>query len=211
MSESRADGVQPAVPDKRDWPRTEFGTIDWEAAFEHVEHGLIAMVEQTSTPAGILACGMVIIRSLFARANDAEERVRYERQINDAMAASFDDDGAENGGDAERRRRVIELLREIKEFASNAPTSTSPASRPASTSPSNAAAKTTRPTPTKIPTFRPSRLSSRRFRACSTGASPRSVTASSPAALAARRRPTRSRLSSPSVSTRLSANSSHRR
>lgn len=108
-----AAGTAPAVPDKGDWPRTEHGTVDWEAAFERGEHALIAMVEQTATQAGILACGMVIIRALFSRANDAEERVDYERQLNEAMAASFDGDDVES--DDVRRARVIALLREIKE------------------------------------------------------------------------------------------------
>ena len=108
-----AAGTAPAVPDKGDWPRTEHGTVDWEAAFERGEHALIAMVEQTATQAGILACGMVIIRALFSRANDAEERVDYERQLNEAMAASFDGDDVES--DDVRRARVTALLREIKE------------------------------------------------------------------------------------------------
>lgn len=113
-NDTEADGTEVAVPDKRDWPRTEYNTIDWEAAFEDGDHGLIAMVEQSSTAAGILACSQVIIRSLFSRADDADTRIGFERQLNDAMSESPEGDDTESGDD-ERRRRVIELLREIKD------------------------------------------------------------------------------------------------
>jgi hypothetical protein len=113
-SDTETDGTEVAVPDKRDWPRTEYNTIDWEAAFEQGDHGFIPMVEQSSTAAGILACSLVIIRSLFSRADDSDTRIGFERQLNDAMSACPDGDDTE-AGDAERRRRVIELLREIKE------------------------------------------------------------------------------------------------
>jgi hypothetical protein len=83
-SDTATDGTEVAVPDKRDWPRTEYGTIDWEAAFEDGDHGLIPMVERSSTAAGILACSLVITRSLFGRADDADTRIGFERQLNDA-------------------------------------------------------------------------------------------------------------------------------
>lgn len=113
-SDTDKDGTELAVLSKRDWPRTEYGTIDWEAAFEQGDHGLIPMVERSSTAAGILACSLVIIRSLFSRADDADSRIGFERPLNDAMSESPDGDDTASG-DAERRRQVIELLREIKE------------------------------------------------------------------------------------------------
>ncbi|MBT6095501.1 MAG: hypothetical protein HOH04_11515 [Rhodospirillaceae bacterium] len=105
-----------AVPSKKDWPRTEYGTIDWEPAFEDPEHGLISLVEQAVTADGILACCKVIIHSLFSRQGDAEERVAYERRVNDAMVLSFDgsDVDVDRDDDAIRKDQVIVLLREIK-------------------------------------------------------------------------------------------------
>jgi hypothetical protein len=106
-----------AVPEKKDWPRTEHGTIDREAAFEAPESGLIPLVEQTATSDGILASCKVIIHALFSRQDDAEQRVAYERKINDAMILSFD--GPTNTGngddDATRCAQVISVLREIKD------------------------------------------------------------------------------------------------
>jgi hypothetical protein len=105
-----------AVPDKKDWPRTSYGTIDWEPAFEHPETGLITLVERAATMGGVLACCTVIIRALFSRQDDAETRVDYERRVNEAMSLSFDgeDDGASD--DETRKERVIALLREIKDI-----------------------------------------------------------------------------------------------
>ncbi len=108
-----------AVPNKKDWPRTEYGTIDWEPAFENPEHGLISLVEQAATGDGILACCKVIIHALFSRQDDAEERVAFERKVNDAMILTFDGSSADadsgKSGDAVRKERVIALMREIKD------------------------------------------------------------------------------------------------
>jgi hypothetical protein len=102
------------VPDKKDWPRTSYGTIDWEPAFEHPETGLITLVEQAATAAGVLACCQVVIRALFSRKDDAETRVEYERRVNEAMILSFD--GDDGNDDETRKERVIGLLREIKDI-----------------------------------------------------------------------------------------------
>ena len=106
-----------AVPEKKDWPRTEHGTIDWEAAFESPESGLISLVEQTLTSDGILASSKVIIHALFSRQDDAEQRITYERKINDAMILKFDGPADANkcDEDATRRAQVISVLREIKD------------------------------------------------------------------------------------------------
>jgi len=109
---------QAVVPDKKDWPRTSYGTIDWEPAFEHPETGLITLVEQAVTAEGVLACCKVVIRALFSRQDDAETRVEYERRVNEAMILSFDGEDDSGGGDddAARKDRVIKLLREIKDI-----------------------------------------------------------------------------------------------
>jgi len=111
--EDAVNAEVPAVPDKRDWPRTEYGTIDWEAAFEAPDVGLIPHVEQSQTANGILACSKVIIHSLFNRKDDADARLDYERKLNDAMIVNMDarDEAVE---DAARRDAVITLLRDIK-------------------------------------------------------------------------------------------------
>lgn len=103
---SQVDDELPVVPDKRDWPRTEYGTIDWEAAFEQSDHGLIPLVEQTATASGILACGTVIIDHLFNRKGDADQRRRYDSLLREAVGQAV--------GDDLRRERVITLLRDIK-------------------------------------------------------------------------------------------------
>ncbi|MDD9876470.1 MAG: hypothetical protein OXR84_03410 [Magnetovibrio sp.] len=97
-------------PKKDSWPRTEHGTIDWEVVFEKPEIGLIALVEQTQTMDGIMRCSSVIIRALFSRDSDANNRRVYERQVNEVMLLG---DGSLPV--SQRKGEIVKLMRQIKE------------------------------------------------------------------------------------------------
>lgn len=100
-------------PRKETWPRTKHGTIDWEVVFERPEKGLITLVNQASTPDGVLRVSQVIVQNLFNRASDANNRTRFEREINEIMLDANDP----NQGFVLEPRKVliVELLREVKE------------------------------------------------------------------------------------------------
>ena len=101
-----------AQPKKDSCPRTEHGTIDWEVVFEKPDAGLIALVDQTNTPDGVLRVCRVIIHSLFSRDGDAETRVHFEKEINEIMVSS---DPSRGFALEPQKVLIIDLLREIKE------------------------------------------------------------------------------------------------
>jgi len=99
-------------PKKDNWPRTEHGTIDWEVVFERPKDGLIALVELSPNAEGLTRISKLIVKSLFSRDNDAETRVRFEREVDEIMVNS---NTTENAFALEPRKVLIAaLLREIK-------------------------------------------------------------------------------------------------
>ncbi len=101
------------TPKKSAWPRTEHGTIDWELVFERPDDGLIALVEEFNSADGVMKVCKVIIHALFSRDSDAENRVRFEREVNEIMVNANDPNHA--FALEPRKILIIELLREVKQ------------------------------------------------------------------------------------------------
>ena len=106
--------TETAIPPPKDtWPQARKKTIAWEDVFERPDTGLIAMIEQASTPDGLLRCSKIIIRSLFSRGDDASNRVEFERELNAIMAT--DKDPGEGYAMEPRKMAISLLMRDIKE------------------------------------------------------------------------------------------------
>ena len=70
------------------WPKMPDGTVDWMAAFQYPETGLVSLIEQADTSDKLRACFITVIDSLFSRKNDADVRQTYY----DILADTIPDD-----------------------------------------------------------------------------------------------------------------------
>ena len=100
----------PPTPAKDTWPRTRWGTIDWETVFESPDTGFIAMVEQSSAVFILEKCCELIIESLFNREGDEDFRVAYLEQMQQTLKIQKTL-GAELDA---QKAAIIEILRVVK-------------------------------------------------------------------------------------------------
>ncbi len=63
------------------WPKTEFGTTDWEAVFEDPGTGLIASIRKSQSPAVLRKNTILIMEKLHTRRNDPAEVERFTAEL----------------------------------------------------------------------------------------------------------------------------------
>lgn len=94
-----------------EWPKTRFGTVNWEVVFENPNFGLVPLARDTTTPADLKETTLQIIAHLFPRDADDKEIARFgaelDRLIPDGTAA----DALPALHDA-----ITLILREIRDF-----------------------------------------------------------------------------------------------
>ncbi len=96
--------------------KTSDETTDWEAVFEGKENGLISLVENARSTAVLRKCVLVVIHALLRRKDDATDKLACERSLEEIIPADADAD-TKTGVDLEKtRKKIVELLRTIKEI-----------------------------------------------------------------------------------------------
>ncbi len=96
--------------------KTSDETTDWEAVFEGKENGLISLVENARSTAALRKCVLVVIHALLRRKADTANKLACERSLEEIIPADADAD-TKTGVDLERtRKKIVELLRTIKEI-----------------------------------------------------------------------------------------------
>lgn len=101
---------QEFVIQKSDWPRGEFGVIDWETVFESPTDGLIPLIETADREHKVVACTRTVIESLFALESDESLRERFLEDI----TAISDTDGSGSEGPGKQALAAMDLLRQVK-------------------------------------------------------------------------------------------------
>ena len=64
-----------------EWPKTEFGTVDWEVVFEDPNGGLIPTVQATFSPLDLKQTTTHIVQQLFPRGADRGENSRFLAEL----------------------------------------------------------------------------------------------------------------------------------
>lgn len=99
----------PAIPEKRDWPKTPGGTIDWEVVFEDPDSGLLSLLGQAKTASALRDITILVIQKLYTRKDDPPEVERFIAEITRMIP---DDAPADNL--APLCEAVSSILRQVK-------------------------------------------------------------------------------------------------
>lgn len=96
--------------EKLTWPRTNSGTIDWEAVFENPDTGLIRFISKAHSAHAIRDTVLAIIQQLYTRKDDLQLVERFTTELQNLIPDDSTDD------DLPRMvAGVAVLLRQIKD------------------------------------------------------------------------------------------------
>lgn len=99
-----------SAPDKKSFPKTPDGTVDWETVFEDANDGLIPLLSHAQTPDALRQITIVIIEKLYTRKGDESEVEGFKKQLD---RITFEGDNVEEQVRV-LRSSVTDLLRTIK-------------------------------------------------------------------------------------------------
>ena len=94
-----------------EWPKTRFGTVNWEVVFENPNFGLVPLARGTTTPAELKETMLLIIAHLFPRDADDKEIARFGAELDLLIPEDARDDALPALHDA-----ITLILREIRNF-----------------------------------------------------------------------------------------------
>jgi len=63
------------------WPKTEAGTIDWEAVFENPETGLIRLISGAKSAGALRDSALAVVKLLYPRKDDPPEIERFTSEL----------------------------------------------------------------------------------------------------------------------------------
>jgi hypothetical protein len=67
--------------DKKTWPKTEAGTIDWEVVFENPETGLIPLISGAKSAGALRDSALAVIKLLYTHIDDPPEIERFTVEL----------------------------------------------------------------------------------------------------------------------------------
>lgn len=68
------------------WPKTETGAVDWEAAFEHPAKGMVPLVKAARSPAKVRKVTAVLVEHLLMPGSEPDKRGEYRAALAALMA-----------------------------------------------------------------------------------------------------------------------------
>lgn len=93
------------------WPKTAFGTVNWEVVFENPNDGFISIVKDAPTPLDLRNSTIEIVNQLFPRTVDGGEIDRFIGELESLIPPDTAEDSLPVLQDA-----VTVILRQVKDF-----------------------------------------------------------------------------------------------